>query len=378
MKKFIPAVIVFFLVLSVGFWIACHKPLWNDELYTLVSSIHHQSYKEMIVGHIPEGNNSPLFYIVQKAIIDLTHYQVSDAWIAGDWSKSDLFSQLLLRVIPVVAMSLSVALVFYFFSRQYSFLTGVLSVLIYASSYMLWVYWAEARPYALFVLLTTVQSLILIQRVVMRNEHKRWLLGLGAVQVLLALTSIFSVGQVVAAAFVLCWANKKDWLWYLGVTLLPLLIIFFYYAHAPHYPFYFDLTPEQLIRDNMSRERFYIVGIFMGIWLWFRLKKIGDLSRIMPYVQFFCFIMIMTVLFLAFFAITAKPKGEGFAVANRYFIYLMPIGVIVTTWMTLLLWRSLSAWRILQAGYACLIAGLLLPKFIKIVPRAIHSILGGS
>lgn len=378
MKRYILSVVIFLLAVSTGFWIAGHKHLWNDEIYTTVSSVHHQSYAAMLQGKVPEGSNAPLFYLMQKALIGITHYQIPPAWIAGDWGQRDVDGQWLLRIIPIVSMSLSIALLFHFFALHYSRLAGLLSVFIYLSSYMLWVYWAEARPYALLVCLTTMQLLLLFQRVIIKDDRPIVLQGLCLVHILLALTSILSCGQILAAVLVLGLAGLNDRRWYWGLILLPLLIIGYYYTQAPRFAFYFDLTPEQLIRDNISRERFYILGGFTAAYLWLRQQQKEALARLGAYMLFLAGVMATTALVMGSFVLSAKAKGEGFPISSRYFIYLMPIGVMAATMGIVELWRLLSRWRFVQVGYALLIAGLLLPKFIKIVPRAIHSILGGT
>ncbi len=377
MKKYILSVVIFLLALGTGFWIAGHKPLWNDEIFTTVSSVHHQSFWAMIQGHIPEGGNAPLFYILQKAVIAVTGYQVHPPWIAGDWGTKDPTGQWVLRIIPVVSMSLSIALLFHFFAVYYSRLSAFLSVFIYLSSYMLWVYWAEARPYALFVLLTTMQLLLLVKRIVLKDERPDVLRGLCLVHVLLALTSILSFGQILAAGVVLWGSSLKDRRWHAGLLMVPLLIIAYYYSQAPRFAFYFDLTPEQLIRDNISRDRFYILGGFVAAYLWLKQQK-ESLARLGPYLLFLAGVMTTTALVMGAFVLSSKAKGEGFPISSRYFIYLMPVGVMAVTMGIAELWRLLSRWRFIQVGYALLIAGLLLPKFFKIVPRAIHSILGGA
>ena len=53
-------------------WIrkAADRPLENDELYSQTSSIDHQTYLSMLSAKIEEGNNTPLFYALQKTIFN--------------------------------------------------------------------------------------------------------------------------------------------------------------------------------------------------------------------------------------------------------------------------------------------------------------------
>ena len=63
--------ILFGICLSIGFFIARHKPLWGDEVFSQRNIIQRMSYGDMLKGKIGqgEGNASPLFYLLQKALI---------------------------------------------------------------------------------------------------------------------------------------------------------------------------------------------------------------------------------------------------------------------------------------------------------------------
>jgi hypothetical protein len=384
-NAFIATTLILIGCLCMGFWIARHRPLWNDEFYSQVSSIHNISYTDQFSGRIPEGGNAPLFYALQKSFQHIIHYQTPDAWLQGQWGN-DAASQRILRINPIVFMSLSVSLVFYYFCRQYSLITAFYSLFIYISSYMLWAYWAEARPYALVVFLTTVQSIILLKKIDQdpRTDKGIGWLVLAATNILLSLTSILSFGEILAVS-VLWWALKeRDLRKYLLVTLLPMLIIAFYSVHAPKYQFFFGLSPEQLIRDNISRERFDVLFIFilsLAAYLQgqkypsFKYAPSKEILKPMTYIIFLLGVLAATAAILWLFALHAKP-GHGFPITSRYFIYLLPIGVISTTMVTVSMMKSLSQFRLAQAALIGLIGLLFIQHFFKIVPRAIHSLLG--
>ncbi len=375
-KALIAATLVFIGCLCVGFWIARHRPLWNDEYYSQVSSIHGTSYADQFSGHIAEGGNAPLFYALQKSFLQLVHYQVPSPWLEGHWSN-DASSQILLRINPIIFMSLSVALVFYYFCRRYSLGTAFLSLFIYFSSYMLWAYWAEARPYALMVFLTTVQSVVFL-------EGGPWE-TLAGTNILLGLTSILSLGEILAVS-ALWWAFKdRDWKKYIALTLLPAMITLFYYAQAPKYPFFFgDLSPEQLIRDNISRQQFDILFIFLislAAYFWgqkVRMPKDApgeEILKPVTYVIFMALVLASTAVVL--FLFTLHTKTGQFPITSRYFIYLTPIGVMAATMLIVSLYKSLSKHRLMQLIFTGLVGLLLAQHFLKIVPKAIHSLAGG-
>ena len=103
---------------------------------------------------------------------------------------------------------------------------------------------------------------------------------LAGTNILLSLTSILSLGEILAVS-VLWWAFKeRDWKKYIVVTLLPVVIVLFYYAHAPKYQFSFGLSPEQLIRDNIARQYFEVIFIFLAslsVYVWGQ-KTVGPSS----------------------------------------------------------------------------------------------------
>jgi len=383
----IAATLIFIGCLSLGFWIAQHKALWNDEYFSQLSSVDGTSYTAQWSGRIPEGGNPPLFYSLQKLFLQTIHYQVPIQWSQGHWSN-DAVSQILLRVNPVIFMSLSVTMVFYYFCRRGSLLIGFYSLFIYISSYMLWVYWAEARPYALLVFLTTAQSMVLLDRMgqdFCANKRNSWVL-LAVINMLLALTFILSVGQILAASVLWWWVFREhDWKKYVLMTALPVAVAFFYYMHAPKYQFFFGLSPEQLIRDNISRQRFDILFIYL-ISLsayWGGQKKqllegilYKEILRPVPYVIFMVLVLASSAMVLCFFAFHAKGN-QGFPVTSRYFIYLTPIGAIATTIMSVSLFGSLSRHRLIQRILMGLIGFLLAQYFLKIVPKALHSLMQG-
>ena len=382
-KSFIAATLVLVVCLSVGVWIAGHRPLWNDEYYSQVSSIRGISYLDQFLGNISEGGNAPLFYVVQKFFLQLICYQVPSSWLGGQWS-SDPFSQIVLRINPILFMSLSVSLVFYYFCRRYSLWTGLYSFFIYSSSYMLWAYWAEARPYALLVFLTTVQSTILLNKIDQApglDNTKAWIM-LAITNILLSFTSILSLGEVLSVS-VLWWALKeRDGKKYVLITFLPMIISLFYYFHAPKYQFFFGLSPEQLIRDNISRERFdifFIFIIFLSTYGMF--KKLpafkqclgSQILRPLGYFLFVIFVLTASAVVLWLFALHAQVN-QGFPITSRYFIYLTPIGVMATTIVSVAMIKSLSKFRWVQGLLFSLIGLLLIQHFLKIVPKAFHAL----
>jgi uncharacterized membrane protein len=74
-------------------------------------------------------------------------------------------------------MSLGLALIVWFFCVYYSLLGGLIAFIVAISSYMLWYYWAEARPYALVFLATTIQALVLVYYYRFAQKSRCWGVG---------------------------------------------------------------------------------------------------------------------------------------------------------------------------------------------------------
>jgi len=373
---FIVSGILFLYFFHFGLLLAENKPLWNDEIFSL-SNVMGKSYGDMFLGRIEEGNNTPLFYVIQKGIIELLQYERPEAWTKGMGGHADAYSQILLRLSPVFFMSAAIICIFYYFSRFYSLFAGVYSLFISFTSFMVWVYWAEARPYGLWVLLTTLQSLIFLY--VFQDKHinsKSWG-GLILVHFLLSFTVVFSVAQIFIVSVLLWFYIEKDWKKYIFLTVIPVSIALFYYAHAPRYHFWFGLSPEQLIRDCFSRDRFYILfifGFFSG--LYFLQKKKGSpkfvkndpLAQGIPYACLTVLMLGAAFLLLMIFQINEVSHDKGFPIASRYFIYLTPISIISTTFLSIHVFKALSVNRWIQIPVTIGMGHLLIHRFFKILP----------
>jgi uncharacterized membrane protein len=165
-------VTVFLALLAVGFWLSTHKPVWNDEIYSQRHIIERMNYGELIGFKITEGNSTPLFYVLQKAFAESLDYQFPA--YNYEWHYVDLPSQIILRILPNLFMSMSLAMMFFYFARYYSLWQGIYALILALSSVMVWVYWAEARPYAMWMFFTTAQMLLLLSRLRAESPKNFW------------------------------------------------------------------------------------------------------------------------------------------------------------------------------------------------------------
>jgi hypothetical protein len=285
-------------------------------------------------------------------------------------------------------MSLSIAMIFYYFATSYSFWLALYSLFIYLSSYMLWAYWAEARPYSLIVLVVTLQSLVFLKAVKNKGSlDQNWKM-LAGIHLFMSLTFSFSVGLVLASSLLLWCTQDRDWKKYIFLTIIPVAISFYYLSIAPKFQlFTFCLTPEQLIRDNMSRDRLYLLAAFMFFFLLYGIQKktqvinLFSSERLLKPVWFVWFTLLsvmFTLMVMWLISLKIEPTGHGVPIVSRHFIYLTPIGVIATVLISNAIVRSFSNYRWIQWAMIGAIALLVIPRFFKIAPKAIYSIMNSG
>jgi len=379
----ITSALVFIACMSFGIVQSAHKETWGDEVYSQQKSVNNLTYLEMIQGKIPEGNNSPLFYMIQKVIIDTSIFETPK-----DHRQGHIFQKqkvrVLLRFGSVIFMSLSAALVFYYFSNLSSLWLGILSLFIFFSSYMTWVFFVEARHYALWFCLTTIQSLLFLNIWESKTLSQRHLYQLASIHLLLSLTVILSMAQIFVISGLVLFLSKYQWKKQIFLTLIPLAISMFYYLNAPKFSFQFvNLTPEQLIRDCFSRDRFYILSIFLFFFAIYCVQMKTGLPKLFkdkailkggPYFIFTVAMICSAILIIALFK--HYDHGEGFAISSRYFIFLTPISIISTTLIIYVMIKSLSPVKWIQWPVLFGMGHLIYFRFIKTIPH-IESICKG-
>ena len=349
---------IFLTGLGIGFNLAKDRPLWGDEIRTQGATVDPLSYGEIISGrHIGriEGNVCPLFYLIQKSILKIFQFHLpQQKW---DTYFYDLRSQIIVRINPILFMTLSLTSIFYYFARHYSLLTGVYAVFLGLSSPMIWSYWAEARPYALWIFLTSTQTLLFLSLIKHSTHHSasshhdkilwRWLM---VVHILLALTVFFSLIQIVICTALLWLFVQKNFKKYVLLTLIPMSLCLYYYAQAPSYKYLFNQTAWELITPSFPYE-WIVITLLFALFLickWtkniIRARREGWDRSCLPVrddamiskegVSFLLLVilMLMAAFFMMFvFKFVAIHGDEQYFVYTRYFIYLVPITIISTT-----------------------------------------------
>ena len=330
------------------------------------------SYYGILFKHLEEGNNCPIFYIVQKAIGDLTHYKFPGPW-KGEWQVKDMRSQIIMRIQANIFSALTIALIFYFFARYYSLAAGAYALLVTLSSFMIWAYWVDARPYSIWVFLTTVQCLLVLCIIGEKDDERRNWRWLMITHLFLSFTVIMSIVQVVVVSVVLWLFKDRNWKRYIGLTIIPSLISIFYYSRAIKFQFSFPNTPIQLIGASIPKDRVLILvlyAVFLGGYYLYEKNKTPRIKDKL-HKEGTAFLVLTMLMLLSAIVVIIRCKMSlvhgriGFPVSNRHVIYLTPIGIIAVTLFSIHFYRTFAdhKWaRILMILAFC---GLLIFRVIR-------------
>jgi len=257
----------------------------------------------------------------------------------------------------------------------YSVWVGLYSLVLSFSSYMVWVYWVEARPYPLWILLTVAQSLLFLS---MMREEKiipsdlKWLVG---IHWLLSLTTAFSLIQITIVSFLLWILKERKWKIYIFLAVIPACFCFFYLFNSPKYDFWFGgLSPWGMVTANIPVDRMIVFGfylIFLLFYFWNKRKRFVKLDRDVSfleggsYLAMIIFMMMAVGSILAILKIMNIPPGPGFQVSNRYFIFLTPVSIIATSLFSVHLIRAFKnqAWMLVNT--VIILGGLLVIRCLR-------------
>lgn len=352
-----------------GFFLSKRKPLWNDELFTQTYSIERKSYTEILGGKVPEANNAPLFYIVQKTTLALAQFKLPFTW-QGEWNVSDRHSQIIMRIIPNLFMSLSILSLFYFFSSLYSLSVGFYALATALASLLFWEYWVEVRPYSLWILLTTWQALILCadsSKVQRESQVHRLIIC----NILLSLTVTSGFLQVMIVSLLVFLGGERRWSKYFWLSVLPSLICFYYYSHSPKFKFWVSEAPFALILDNFPMERFFLLFFCLLVSrdtitsLKTHLYKLTQREGM--FLGYLGALLVASFLFLSYFLVNKSFGTEGFAISHRYFIYLTPLSCIVAVFCSVRLLDFFKNNPWMKTNLVLFLGGFLIVRGVKIL-----------
>lgn len=360
-----------------GLWLAKVKTLWNDEIYTQIYTVEPSSYIDILTLCFEEGNSCPLFYLFQKAVVDISRYPFPKEW-TRQW---DTASRMLLRLPANIFMTLSVVLIFYFFARYYSWVLGGYALLVSLSSYMIIIFWAEARPYALWVFLTTAQSLLFLKMMREEGEKVSTIRSLIAVHLLLSFSVVFSMIQIAVVSFLLWIWKVRDLKQYVWLTALPVGICLFYFFHSPKFQFWFLEPPSLLIFASIPKDRMLILGGYVVLLLGsFAQRKVKRLKLYAQdaswdgarYLALTSLMLLAACVLMAVFKLREVSPEQGFQISNRYLIYLAPVGSIAVTLFSRDMVKAFKGKIWLQGVVVLGLAALLILRISRTYTLACH------
>lgn len=373
----IASAFVFLLLLAVGFNLAQRKPIWNDEILTQTQAVDQLSYGQLMLGIIKgEGNNHPLFYVLQKALCDSLGYQFPKPW-EGEYLWAHPPSQFVMRILPNIFMSLSLTILFYYFCRRYAFQTGVLALGVALLSPMIWIYWAEARPYSLWFLLSVVQSVLLLS--LKKNSFQsRLYKGLCVVHVLLALTTMASALQIIIAAVFIFLFYRRPWREYLVLCALPLAVCFFYYLQSTKFMLAMPASWGKLLAPHLALDQAVFFIVYIAFLLMYRQRMKKPFSVFLqkePGRVYFVYLLLIIAATVGYFA------AQGFVhiedphnrIKDKYFLYMTPAVIMATVLCVIEFLKYARKDRWVLANVILLLAGFLVVRFFNMYQEVLSA-----
>ncbi len=335
MRHYLLSFFVFVLSCALGLTLSIKNPIENDESYSQHQSVQNISYIDILRGKVNEGNNAPLFYTLQKALGQITSFQFKTAWVQEQY-VCETYSQIWMRLLPVVFMALSLTLCFYYFLKRFNIYAALLSLCLFLTSTPTWIYWTQDRPYSLWILLTCAQTLLLLEYFIFKNHSKSFWLKLTLTHWLLCLCSGFGLIQTLLT---LVFIRKKFFIPFI----LPIVIGIFYAMHAPRYPF---RLPDQwlgLILTNVSIENILFLGV--GTFI---------MRRVLPLTLWISVLLGFSGLLILSVYLQHTTNNAGFELSARYLLFLMPTGIIFfnVIWQQLFnaskeVWSKIALYQVL-------------------------------
>ena len=371
------AIILFIVLFLAGLYLSSRKPLWTDEIHTQVKTVERVSPLGIVgFASFPEGNRCPLFYLIQKAWTGLCRYEFPVP-LDQSWSVYHPYSQIILRIPVNLLMSLGMVLLFVHFSRRLSPGFGFLALLIALSMPMVWLHWAEARPYALWFCLTVWQWTTFDRLARYPGETKSWRI-MTVVHFLLALTIIFSLIQIVVFSLGLYFVSRKEWkrISLAGVIPAGITVFYFLSARGLHAWKRDALTSSAgpgtfltVYANNIKQVLFsfpiesILILLLWALLIFFVPFKDGKQKAVEQLKA--GIVILMLISGFAFLGIFVRTSELTYLVPERYFIYLTPFAVIAAVHALKAAVDIMSRDKWLMINGIIAVTGLILLSYVR-------------
>jgi len=352
--------ILWVILFAIGMWLAMHKPLWCDELYGQKVTIEGHSWDKILTGSLHgEGNNFPLYFVIQKAILSTVKLSLPEHLeIPAEGRKYFLFvypkGQIILRLLPDALMTFAIVFLVRFFWTREGIVVGLMALMSALSSGMVWWYWVEARPYPLWFLLTLLQALFLIEILSESGSSSKakilltidnWLLAasapLGFIQVIIVQVILFSFGQ-------------RHLRYHFWAGILPVGGALFFLSGHSNNPLYIATNPVEVIRLNFSFEQiallfFYLMAFFCRqVWV-YKNNGLGQrLWKGMAHLPNLALGFCLSIMVLVYVALHWPGGHDGFPIYGRHFLFLSALSIVLVPAMFSDLWslsKGAPFWR---------------------------------
>lgn len=243
------------LLVCIGIWYAAHRSDLADEGNS-VQAVQESSYVDILMGKVKyQANSFPLFFLMFKPWVQNVDYHL--------WNRDGSY-YIVCRLLSVFSVSFMISLIFYYMSNQFSLGWGMYSLFVSLTTFSIWNFFAIARPYPIWIVITGIQGLLIFHLLRKGYEKKVWI-GLGCVHIALAMTHPFIIFYLATVSGALWLFVQKNWKKYLIMTFLPLAVWAFYaYQFEPNYrygKFIFSQPSYDVVFANFSKERIIILFI---------------------------------------------------------------------------------------------------------------------
>ena len=348
------ALLIFLFSFGIGLKLASLKPLWGDEIRSQSSTVNRLSYGQIFSGRAvssDEANVCPLFFAIQKAVGDAFSYKLAIPHV--DTYIYDAKSQIIMRLAPNFFISATLALVFFFFARYYSLGAGLFALGMALSSYSIWAYWAEARPYAMWIFLTLVQSVLWLRLTAVQANREKILRWAGLGNYLLALTIFLGAVQVAIFTGLLVYfkiVDLRQWRKLFWLSGVPLIISVYYYVWAAHHKYILTSGWDLLLPG------FPLLWLFTCLGAGVLLFQQRQSAAILTYTGLAAF---AAAGLLGLFKIVSV-QGAPNEVYSRHFLYLAPISLTAVVFLLLQLRSHFQANPWMRSNMAIIMVGLLI------------------
>lgn len=359
MKGFITGILVFSFFFFIGILLARHKPLWTDELCLQQSTIQDASWPDIISGHTIENNKFPLYFALQKGFLQVLHYQLPFVW-KGENLVVDPYGQVVLRVLPDLLMSLAMSAIVLFFGFRSGFVSGVVAALFCLSMPMVWMFWVEAKQYALWFALTAFQSLLFLDTASKKGGNAP-VLPFALVHAGLCLSAPFGVIQTIVGQGLLWCAGRRDIKFHFIAGLLPVFLGAYYFMAQEKISIQLYISCQEIFLRNFQLEELVFLGMYTLLLLLLKgPRPSASLGRaFLP----FCLTFI-AIAVAGLFYVVWKSTPHSTLVVERHFIFLTPIGVIMTAAIFSDLWLAVAGRSWLRLGLLLVFAAGVLGQIL--------------